>query len=744
MKKGKRNEAESGNGGTAESIPRTSGEELISGLVQHIVFHNPDNGFCVMRVKARGHRNLVTLIGHSATVSPGEWINASGKFSRDSNFGVQFRASYMTVSSPTSLEGIEKYLGSGMIRGIGQVYAKRLVQVFGEDVFDVIENEPERLHEVEGIGPVRVEKIIEAWNDQKKIREIMVFLHQHGVGTARAVRIYKTYGANAIRILDENPYRLARDIHGIGFRGADTIADKLGIDKTATVRVGAGIAHVLSEATKDGHCGLPEEELVETASRLLEVPEELIRSALEQELKVESLVRVPVARTPCIFLSILHKAELSIAYHVRRIARHPVEWPPIDAGKAIPWVEQRIGIGLSAGQIDAVSRAIRSRIMVITGGPGVGKTTIVDSILRILTAKRLNVLLCAPTGRAAKRLSETTGMEAMTIHRMLEFDPVTFSFKRNEQNPLDCDLLIVDESSMVDTMLMRDLLKAVPDRSGLLIIGDIDQLPSVGPGQVLADLIRSRSIPVVQLTEVFRQAAESRIIANAHLVNAGSMPQLENADADSDFYFVPAEDAEKAVERVVALVRERIPRKFGLDPVRDIQVLCPMNSGGTGTRALNAELQSALNPSAQEKIERFGWTFSPGDKVMQVANDYDKDVYNGDIGIIRSMDMKARELIVDFDERKAVYGHDELDLLVPAYATTIHKSQGSEYPAVVLLLLKQHFMMLKRNLLYTGVTRGKKLVVLVGQKQAIDMALRNSSRYSRWSKLNELLGKSYE
>ncbi len=717
----------------------TPGEEMISGLVGNVVFHSKDDGFTVLRLDARGHKKLVTLVGNCPAISSGEWIDASGKFVKDGKHGLQFRASYITVSEPKSLDGIERYLGSGMIAGIGEVYAKRLVDYFGEKVFTVIDNEPNRLLEVEGIGQSRFEQIMTAWKEQKKIREIMVYLHQNGISTSKAVRIFKEYGTNSIMILNENPYRLARDMHGIGFLGADKIAQNLGMEKTAMIRVGAGIAHVLTEATKDGHCGLPEQEMLNAASNLLDVPMEFIRNALERELKSESLIKVSVEGTPCIFLSNLLSAERSITYHLKRIHSSPKRWPSIDIEKAVNWVEEKIGFKLSQSQNEAVIQAIRSKVLVITGGPGVGKTTIVDSIVRIVTAKKLKVLLCAPTGRAAKRMSEATGMEAKTIHRQLEFDPSSGLFVRNEDRPLKCDLLIVDECSMIDTQLMKNLVKAIPNRSGLLMIGDIDQLPSVGPGQVLADVIRSDYIRVCELTEVFRQTAESRIIINAHRINAGSMPELENPEVDGDFYFISVDNPHQAVQKVIALVSRRIPQKFGFDPIRDIQVLCPMNNGPTGTRALNVDLQSILNPLTSEKIERAGWSYSRGDKVMQVVNDYDKDIFNGDTGIIESLKDQGKGLIVDFDGRRVGYEQKELDSLVPAYATTIHKSQGSEYPAVILLLLKQHFMMLRRNLLYTGVTRGKKLVVLVGQKQAIEIALKNSSRFSRWSKLNEFL-----
>ena len=713
--------------------------EVLAGLVERVTFHSTESGFCVLRVKARGHRDLITTIGHAAMISAGEWITASGTWINDRNHGLQFKAHYLKTHAPSTLDGIEKYLGSGMIRGIGQVYAKRLVKMFGKDVFDIIEAEPKRLREVEGIGPKRADKITAGWADQKVIREIMVFLHEHGVGTARAVRIFKTYGTDAVQVMSENPYRLAKDIRGIGFRTADLIAEKLGIEKTATIRIRAGVSFALTEAMGNGHCGLPRAELIGLAGRLLEVPAALIDSALLEELAEETVTADRVGEAECIFLTGLYQAERSIAQHLKRVCEEPLPWPEIDANKALPWIEQRTSLTLAPSQSEAIRLALRSKVLVITGGPGVGKTTIVNSILRILAAKNVNLLLCAPTGRAAKRMTEATGMEAKTIHRLLEFDPKAFSFKRNDESPLDCDLLVVDESSMVDVLLMQSLMKAVPSHAALVIVGDIDQLPSVGPGQVLADIIGSGTVPVVRLTEVFRQAAQSKIITTAHAINAGKMPDLGKPDGDADFYFVSAEDPEQAAMRIVELVANRIPRRFGFDPIKDIQVLCPMNRGGVGARLLNVELQAALNPAGEKKVERFGWTFAPGDKVMQIENDYDKDVFNGDIGMIEDVDMDEGEVAVDFDGRTVTFLFGELDTLVPAYAATIHKSQGSEYPAVVIPVLTQHYAMLQRNLIYTGVTRGKKLVVLVGQKKALAIAVKNVSGRQRWSKLNEWL-----
>ena len=513
--------------GWADTSPgrHAASSETLTGLVERVTFHNPDNGFCVLRVKARSQRDPITVVGHAPVISAGEFVQATGTWTNDRTHGPQFKATFLRAAPPTTLEGIERYLGSGMIRGIGPIYAKRLVRAFGEAVFDVIEDQPERLREVDGIGPKRAGKIIGGWADQKVIREIMIFLHSHGVSTSRAVRIFKIYGADAIQVLSENPYRLARDVRGIGFKTADAIAARLGIEKTAMIRARAGIGFTLTEAMDDGHCGLPLDDLVPVAERLLEIPASIVEQALTFELEAGEVVADTVGERRCIFLAGLYRAERAIADRLRPLQKGGLPWPYIDSAKAIPWVEARAGITLAESQRAALRLALLSKVLVITGGPGVGKTTLINSILKVLDAKGIEIALAAPTGRAAKRLSESTGRAAKTIHRLLDVDPRRGSFRRNQESPLRCDLLVVDETSMIDVPLMHALLQAVPERAALILVGDVDQLPSVGPGQVLADIIDSAAVPVVRLTEVFRQAAESRIIANAHRINEGQMPE---------------------------------------------------------------------------------------------------------------------------------------------------------------------------------------------------------------------------
>ncbi len=718
--------------------------ERMSGSVERVTFHSEESGFCVLRIKARGQRDLVTVIGSAATVTPGEYIECEGWWVNDRQHGLQFKADSLRVIPPSTLDGIERYLGSGMVKGIGPHFARKLVNAFGERVFDVIEDNPERMLELDGIGPKRKERVTRAWAEQKVIREIMVFLQSHGVGTARAVRIYKTYGDEAVERVRENPYRLALDIHGIGFKTADAVARKLGIPADSLIRAQAGVRHSLQEIASDGHCAAYRGQLIEAACRLLEIPAAIIEQAVSAELTEENLVEEQVDGCSLLFLTPFHRAELGVAASIGRLMRFPPVWGGIDVDRAIPWVQERTGLTLSASQRDAVAMAVCAKVGIITGGPGVGKTTVVNSILRILRAKGVDVLLCAPTGRAAKRLSESTGAEAKTIHRLLEFDPQIMGFRRDQYSQLETQLVVVDEVSMVDLVLMNQLLRAVPNHAGVLLVGDVDQLPSVGPGAVLGDMIQSEAVPTARLTEIHRQAASSRIITNAHRINQGRMPERPKAaDPNSDFFAIHCETPEQIFEMLLRVVLERIPQRFGLDPVADVQILTPMNKGGLGARSLNIELQKRLNPHAQPRITRFGWTYAPGDKVIQTRNNYDKEVFNGDIGRITAIDEQEGVLTLTFDGRAVEYEAGELDEVALAYATTVHKAQGSEYPAVVIPLAMQHYMLLERNLLYTGVTRGKRLVVLIAETKALGMAVKRTGSVQRLTRLAARLGEDW-
>ena len=721
--------------------PPSPPQEGFSGLIERITFHSEETGFAVLRVKVKGHRELVTVVGALASVNAGEWVTAQGNWVQDKERGLQFKATFLKCSPPTSREGIEKYLGSGLIKGIGPVYAKKLVEKFGEEVFTVIDQYSVKLEEVDGIGPGRRQKIKAAWAEQKAVRDIMIFLHSHGVGTNRAVRIYKAYGDNAIETVRANPYILAKDIHGIGFKSADIVAQKLGIARDSIMRALAGIMHALLEATGQGHCALPKEVLVEQAAKLLEIDVAIVREALERLLLDGELVYEPIGGQDLIYLPYLRRAEDGIASLLRKLASAPSCLPPIDVEKAITWCQRQTGKELAATQKEALQKALESRVLVITGGPGVGKTTLVDSILLILRAKKLCCLLCAPTGRAARRLSEATGVEAKTIHRLLEFQPASGGFARSVAYPLECDVLVADETSMIDVPLMHKLIQALPERAHLLIVGDVDQLPSVGPGSALADIIRSEVVPTVRLREIFRQAASSRIVTNAHRINAGQMPQLPQPGEESDFFFIERDEPESIQPTILELVKERIPGKLRLDPILDVQVLCPMNRGSIGARAMNVFLQDGLNARRGDEpmVERFGWQFRLRDKVIQTENNYDKEVFNGDIGQVVRIDPDERELAIRFEEREVLYDFNELDELSLAYAITIHKSQGSEFPAVVVPLAMQHYLLLQRNLVYTAMTRGRRFVVLVGQKKALTIAVRNDRAAERFSGLYDRL-----
>ena len=717
--------------------------ERVGGLVERVTFHNDESGFCVLRIKAKGHRDLVTVIGTLPQVRAGEWLEAEGWWTIDRDHGQQFKAQVLRTTSPDTVEGMEKYLGSGLIKGIGPGFASRLVKHFGEKVLEIIDTNPQRLTEVDGIGPVRFQKITTAWQEQQKIRKIMVFLHSHGVSTSRAFRIYKTYGDEAIEKVAADPYCLCRDIHGIGFKTADKIAASLGIGNQSDIRARAGVEYVLQEFTKDGHCGNRRENLITSAVKMLEMPQTIVETAVDYSIQQQRLVEHKQQNeSSIIYLSSIDHAENKLAIIIKNLCQGTHPCPTIDIEKALSWVEQKVNLTLAPQQQQAVTMAANHKVMIITGGPGVGKTTVINSIVKIMHAKKLSVVLSAPTGRAAKRMFESTGLSAKTIHRLLEFDPANMDFKHNALNPLNGDLFIVDEVSMLDVILAYRLMQAIPSHAALILVGDVDQLPSVGPGCVLRDLIDSGVIPVCRLNEVFRQAAQSDIIVNAHRVNNGELPLRKNVGDDdsvkTDFYFIEAQDPEKAVDLIRRLVSEAIPARFGFDKFNDIQVLTPMQRGTLGSRGLNVVLQEALNPSGQS-ICRYGWTFRTGDKVMQTVNNYDKDVFNGDIGRITEIDEIEQEVVVQFDDRNVTYDYNELDELVLSYATTVHKSQGSEYPVVVMPIHMQHYMLLQRNLLYTAITRGRKLVVMVGLWKAVAIAVKKLSSISRVTLLKERL-----
>lgn len=717
--------------------------EHITGSVERVTFHSDESGFAVLKVKARGHRELVTVTGTLPSITAGEWLEANGGWVIDPKHGQQFKAHTLRTTHPDTLEGIEKYLGSGLIKGIGPVYAAKLVKAFGKEVFDVIDRRSALLLKVEGIGPTRRTSIKEAWSEHKVVRDIMTFLLSHGVSAARAFRIYKTYGEKAIESVMADPYCLSRDIWGIGFKTADQIALRMGVALDSELRARAGVEYALSQLTQEGHCAFPRAALKEETVKMLEIPEEVVETAILYGLRTERLVEEPDPHgEPLIFLKPLHSAEVMLARHLIALAEGSHPCPSIDIDKALTWVQEKVHLELAPAQLQAIRQAVLSKVMIITGGPGVGKTTIVHSILKIFAAKKLKVVLCAPTGRAAKRMSETTGMEAKTVHRLLEYDPKNGQFKHDQNQKLAGDVFVIDESSMLDVVLAYQLIRAIPQRAALIWVGDVDQLPSVGPGMVLRDIIDSGRFALCRLTEVFRQAASSAIITNAHRVNQGLMPEWPKAEdqkkSPSDFYFVPEEDPEIAIQKLVRMIKVSLPRRFGMDPIEHIQVITPMQRGTLGARNLNQVLQEALNPHG-DAIERFGYRYRVGDKVMQMVNDYQKEVFNGDIGRVTLIDPEERELRVRYEGRIVRYDFQELDELSLSYAITVHKSQGSEYPFVIIPAHTQHYMLLQRNLFYTALTRGKKLVVLLGMAKAVAMAVRKADSSKRITLLQHRL-----
>jgi exodeoxyribonuclease V alpha subunit len=723
-----------------------AGDETVEGVLESVTYANEESGWSVVRLEVEGRRAPVTAVGHLPGARPGEHLRLTGRWELDRRFGEQFRVVSFLPVLPATLVGMERYLASGLVRGIGKVMAGRLVRHFGLETMEVIDRAPERLTEVEGVGAARQAMIRAAWAEQRAVREVMLFLQSHGVSTAHAFRIWRQYGDGAVALVRDNPYRLAEEVFGIGFRTADTIARALGVPEDSPQRAEAGVLHALGELAEGaGHVFAPRHELCRRAAELLGVEPPLVDAAVAALAARGLLVVEPVPEAPAgeegaeaVYLAPLHAAETGAAELLRGILRTGPAPPRFDVEAALRRFEQEWGIALAGPQREAVTRALSSRALVITGGPGTGKTTIINAIVRVLEPAGARILLCAPTGRAAKRMEETTGRPARTIHRLLEYNPRRREFDRTAGRPLEADLLVVDEMSMVDLPLFFQLLKAVPPACRLVLVGDVDQLPSVGPGSVLRELIRSGAVETIALTEIFRQAGESLIVVNAHRVNQGLLP-LAPAPAGpgedpADFIFIEQEDPQAILETVKRLVAREIPQRLGLDPLDATQVLTPMHKGLLGAVSLNAELQALLNPRGGQ-VGRSGRVFRAGDKVMQIRNNYELDVFNGDLGRIQAVDAEAQEVTVLYDGRPVVYAYGDLDELVPGYACTIHKSQGSEYPAVVIPLHTQHYVLLQRNLLYTGITRGRRLVALVGSRKAAAIAVRNNRVTDRWTRL---------
>lgn len=716
-------------------------------VVERITYQNPENGYTVLKTRVKGYEDLVTVVGNLLEVNVGSVLLMEGNWKVDAKYGRQFSVVSWEETLPATVYGMEKYLGSGLIKGVGPKFAKRIVQRFGTDTFTVIEDNIDLLIEVPGIGSKRIQMIAASWERQKEVKNIMLFLQEHGVSTAFAAKIYRQYGNDSIRTVKENPYRLADDIWGIGFKTADTIAEKLGFSRESFVRLRSGIMYTLGELADEGHVYAGKDQLIHKASELLEAEEPSVIMTLDQMIKDEDLIR-EAGREEALYLPPFYFAELGAANKLRRLMDRPAQdrlWVQLmkarkESGNEnlsvdVSRIGQLVHMEYDEIQANAIRQAAFSKVMVLTGGPGTGKTTTIQGIIASFRMYGLKILLAAPTGRAARRMSEAAGLEAKTIHRLLECKPPE-GYQKNEENPLEGDALIVDECSMIDILLMNSLLKAVPDSMRLILVGDIDQLPSVGAGNVLRDIIDAGCFPVVRLERIFRQARESRIIMNAHRINRGMMPDLSGG-RNTDFFFLQKEQPENAVSEIVSLVKDKLPGYYKTSPSA-IQVLTPMQRGVAGATNLNLVLQEALNKES-DGLRRSGFIFKLHDKVMQIKNNYEKEVFNGDIGFVESVDMQDRVLTVNFDGRSIAYEASELDELVHAYATTIHKAQGSEYPIVVMPVLMSHFCMLQRNLLYTGITRAKKILVIVGTKKALAYGVRNVTVTKRNTMLKERL-----
>ena len=721
----------------------------LTGQIERITYASEDTGFTIAKLKVQGQWDLVTIVGNIPSPAPGEILNLKGEWAHHPKYGDQFKIHSYRTRVPATVIGIRKYLGSGLIKGLGPKMADRIVNKFGEKTLDVIEHQIQRLEKVEGIGAKRIALIRQAWKDQKNVRDVMLFLQSHGVSTGYATKIYKTYRNRSIAIVQENPYRLCMDIVGIGFVTADRIARQLGFAKDSELRAVAGIIYVLNGLSDHGHVYYPYDLLVDKCKEVLEVHGDTVQAAIarlfgESRIVIEDLNEDPEpfqANNKAVYLKKHHVCEIGISSRIKMLLQAPPAAPPIDVTKEMKRVQEHFAIRLADNQVSAIKSAIENKVTIITGGPGTGKTTIIHAILKIMLRYGLRVMMAAPTGRAAKRMQEATGQEARTIHRLLDYSMQKGGFQKNETSPLDCDALIIDEASMIDAHLMYYLLKAVPIQTTVILVGDVNQLPSVGPGNVLGDMIHSRKIPVVSLTEIFRQAKESRIITNAHRINRGEFPIVDppgDPDPETDFYFIEQADPERVLRTIIELVSRRIPDRFGLEPIDDIQVLTPMHKGIVGAENLNTSLQQVLNPG-QESVSRSGSGFRVHDKVMQIKNNYDKLVFNGDIGRIEKVNPENQTLLISFDRRNIRYDFSELDEIILAYAVSVHKSQGSEYPAVVLPILTQHYILLQRNLIYTAVTRGKRLVVVVGTRKALHMGINNNKTRKRFTYLDQRL-----
>lgn len=714
----------------------------LSGQIERITYTNEENGYSIAKVKVHGKGELVTVVGNIMAPKPGEILQMRGVWTNHPKFGEQFKVEQYETKVPATVFGIKKYLESGLIKGIGPVMAGRIVKKFGKNTLDIIESDIDRLIDVDGIGVKRIAMIRQAWDDQKEIRNVMLFLQSHGVSSGYATKIYKEYGNRSVAVVKENPYQLAMDIFGIGFITADEIAGKLGFDKESPQRSEAGIIYVLNQLSNDGHVYYPFDRLLDKCMEILGVDRKFVVEAvnklsIQQKIVVEDTsenLDELMDDQKKVYLMKFHVSETSIARKLKSLLTASPPFPNIEPLNAVKWVEPRLDIKLSPNQVEAIVTVLKNRVMVLTGGPGTGKTTIINAMLHIFSRLGQKSILAAPTGRAAKKMNEATGHEARTIHRLLEFSFQKGGFQKNEENPLECDVLIIDEASMIDTILMHHLLKAARPGTIFILVGDVNQLPSVGAGNVLNDIIASGTVSVAALTEIFRQARNSQIIINAHRINAGQMPIYPTDSSETDFYFIQQEDPEKVLDIILEMIKIRIPRRFGFDPMDDIQVLTPMHKGIVGAGNLNTRLQKELN-SQGAGILRGGREYRVNDKIMQIKNNYDKEVFNGDIGRIFRIFPEEQQVVINFDNRKVVYDYSDLDELVPAYAVSIHKSQGSEYPAVVVPILTQHYILLQRNLIYTAVTRGKKLVVLVGTQKALAIGINNNKTQKRYTGL---------